>query len=176
MFFLVSLNRNVYLHPSQMNATWQTSLRDILKSDVVGTCDGKTGYIMAISEIKSYGDGILHDVGGGSATFAMEFDAIVMKPIRGEVMDTVVTGVNSLGFYAECGPLTDIFVSHHNIPDDYEYDGVHMPPRFANADHTLTIAKDTEVRLRIVGIRYNLTSITAVATISQDFLGPMNLD
>ena len=48
MFFLVSLHRNVHLHPSQMDATWQSRLRDMLKSEVVGTCDGKTALMILL--------------------------------------------------------------------------------------------------------------------------------
>lgn len=60
------------------------------------------------------------------------------------------------------------------VPSDYSYDAQSVPPCYNNADQTMKIAKDTEVRLRIVGTKYNMTSIFAIATIKADYLGPIS--
>ena len=41
----------------------------------------------------------------GDVVFKVKFSALVFKPYRGEILDGVVSDVNSEGIFIECGPL-----------------------------------------------------------------------
>lgn len=62
-------------------------------------------------KISSIGHGLLMPT-TGTAEFNVEYQALVFKPYKNEVVDGVVTTVNKMGFFAEVGPL-QVFVSSH---------------------------------------------------------------
>ena len=43
--------------------------------------------------------------GMGFVTFPLQYQAIVFRPFKGQVLDAIVTLVNKMGFFAEVGPL-----------------------------------------------------------------------
>ena len=97
--------------------------------------------------------------GAGLVTFPVRFMAVVFRPFKGEVLDAVVTTVNKMGFFAEVGPL-QVFVSKHSMPGDLEFDPQSNPPSYVSQisdDQPVRIAKDSEVRLRLIGIRVDAT-------------------
>lgn len=97
--------------------------------------------------------------GAGVVTFPVRFMAVVFRPFKGEVLDAVVTTVNKMGFFAEVGPL-QVFVSKHSMPGDLEFDPQSNPPSYVSQisdDQPVRIAKDSEVRLRLIGIRVDAT-------------------
>ncbi|PRP77826.1 DNA-directed RNA polymerase II subunit 7 [Planoprotostelium fungivorum] len=123
--------------------------------------------------------------GTGMVKFPIKFKAIVFKPFKGEVLDAVVTRVNSLGFFAEVGPLS-VFVSKQLIPEDIHWD--ENSTSFIAEDRSVKIEADTEVRLKIVGTRMDVSDIVsrairfasdetdmviqfAIGSIKEDYLG-----
>ncbi|WFD41298.1 DNA-directed RNA polymerase II subunit [Malassezia japonica] len=118
-----------------------------LKDDVEGTCTGKYGYIIKVVSIMDVGQGKVMP-GTGLAEFRSKYQAIVLKPFNGEVMDALVTNVNKMGFFAEVGPLS-IFVSSHLLPIDYKFQPDANPPEFVSP--TDNLVKGRKVRIRIVG-------------------------
>ncbi|PRP73653.1 DNA-directed RNA polymerase II subunit 7 [Planoprotostelium fungivorum] len=106
--------------------------------------------------------------GTGMVKFPIKFKAIVFKPFKGEVLDAVVTRVNSLGFFAEVGPLS-VFVSKQLIPEDIHWD--ENSTSFIAEDRSVKIEADTEVRLKIVGTRMDVSDIFAIGSIKEDYLG-----
>ena len=63
---------------------------------VEGTVSGKYGFVAAVPDVIEYGRGTIRE-GTGFATFKVKFYCIVMRPLKGEVMDCVVTSVNKVG-------------------------------------------------------------------------------
>ena len=64
-----------------------------------------------------------------------------------------------VGFFAEAGPL-NIFVSNHLIPEDFEFNTTD-DTQFVTTDASTRIRQGTEVRVRIVGTRTDLTEIVS---------------
>ena len=62
-----------------------------------------------MSNLRS-GSKVIH--GTGEAEFTLHYQALVMKPIKGEVVDCSVEKVGKLGFFCLLGPM-QIFVSTH---------------------------------------------------------------
>jgi hypothetical protein len=99
---------------------------------VEGSCSGRHGFIITVTEVLSVGKGKIREgaprspsravacsvlplgsthatrrsgTGAGLVTFPMRYMAVVFRPFKGEVLDAVVTTVNKMGFFAEVGPL-----------------------------------------------------------------------
>jgi len=85
---------------------------------VEGTCDGKHGFIIAVTTIDTIGHGIILP-GQGFVTYKIKYKAIVFRPVKGQVMDAVVSQVNKLGIFADIGPMMCL-VSRHCIPPEWE--------------------------------------------------------
>ena len=97
-------------------------------------------------------------------------DCAFWKPFKGEVVDAVVSSVNSMGFFADVGPLS-VFISKHLIPNDMKYTPSHTPPAYISEDQV--VMKSSKVRIKIIGTRSDVNSISAIGSIKEDYLGPL---
>lgn len=145
-------------------------LNQKLRDDVEGTCTGKYGYIIKVVGMIDVGQGKVIP-GSGLAEFNSTYQAVVLKPFKGEVMDAKITNVNKMGFFAEVGPL-NIFVSSHLIPIEYRFQPESNPPEFVSASDRLV--KGRKVRIKIVGTRVDANEIFAIGTMKEDYLGPFD--
>lgn len=168
MFFHIQLEKKLQLHPRHFGPQLRDKLIAKLIAEVEGTCSGRHGFVVAVTEISNVGQGLIRD-GTGFVTFPVKYKSIVFRPFRGEILEAIVTMVNKMGFFAEAGPV-QIFVSNHLIHDDMKF----MPGdvnSYQTEDGTTRISKDSEVRLKIVGTRVDATEIFCIGTIKDDFLG-----
>ena len=79
----------------------------------------------------------------------MRFNAIVFRPFNR--FDAIVPTVNKLGFFAQVGPLQ---VFSKPIPSDMKFDPNSNPPSYVSeVSDEQPVAKDSEVRLRVVQTR-----------------------
>mmetsp|Transcript_63989 Transcript_63989/g.202472 ORF Transcript_63989/g.202472 Transcript_63989/m.202472 type:complete len:172 (+) Transcript_63989:154-669(+) len=171
MFFLIQLEKNVRLHPMHFGPKLSQTLVDHLCREVEGTCSGRYGYFICVTGVEPMGKGEIRD-GSGYATFPVKYQCIVFRPFKGEVLDCVVTQVNKMGFFAEAGPL-QLFVSQHLIPEDITFQAG-SDPGYVSSNGLIRIQKDSNMRVRIIGVRNDATEIHAVATIKEDYLGLIN--
>ena len=88
------LNRDLYLPPRFFGPRLQTQLIEKLHEEVEGTCSGRYGFIITVTNVRKIGMGEVQE--GGYVLFPIEFEAIVFKPFKGEVLDAVVTAVNKV--------------------------------------------------------------------------------
>lgn len=93
----------------------------------------------------------------------------MFRPFRNEVIDCVVSEVTRLGFFAFFGPMK-VFVSKSCIPDDLQFQP--ETNSLSNADNTQSIGVDSEVRVRILGVRRDGAMLFSIGTIDADYLGP----
>ncbi|KAJ2156592.1 DNA-directed RNA polymerase II subunit [Coemansia sp. RSA 552] len=167
MFFHKKLSHTITLHPSFLGPRMREFVTKRLYKDVEGTCTGRYGYIVAVVAILEIQIGKIIP-GHGSAEFEVKYSAILFKPFKNEVLDAVVDSVSPMGFFAFAGPLS-IFVSQTLIPADMKLDMNSNPPSFHSDDQK--IEKGTLVRVKISGTRIDATSIYAIGTIKEDYLG-----
>ncbi|EDP42645.1 hypothetical protein MGL_2845 [Malassezia globosa CBS 7966] len=186
MFFLKTLDHRTELHPSFFGPSMIEFLNRKLRDDVEGTCSGvyvrtyksmrlmlileSQGYIIKVVSVLDVGQGKVMP-GTGLAEFRSRYQAIVLKPFNGEVVDAKITNVNKMGFFAEVGPLS-IFVSSHLLPIDYKFHPDSNPPEFTSP--TDSLVKGRRVRVRIVGTRVDANEIFAIGTMKEDYLGPFD--
>lgn len=170
MFFLVVLERTIKLAPKHFGPKLEDTLLKTISQELEGTCTGRYGFVVTTMLPESISQGTV-DAASGYAHFSVKFKAIVCKPFKGEVLDAVVSLVTQNGFFADAGPI-QIFVSHKQMPGDFKFE-LAGNPSFVNADGSVTIAKDDEVRIRIVGTRYDTNEIFTIGSMLGPFLGPV---
>lgn len=160
------------MYPKSFGPDLEDTIRYKLLKSVEGSCSGRYGFVVTVTDIHSVGDGKIRE-GAGLAIFPVDFNAIVFRPFKGEVFDAVVTQVNKLGFFAQVGPLS-VFVSKHLIPADMSFDAQSNPAAYVSQvsdEQPQRIKKDVEVRLRIIATRIDATEIFAIGTIKDEYLG-----
>eukprot|EP00173_Palmaria_palmata_P004935 Plantae.Rhodophyta-Palmaria_palmata.ctg776.p2 GENE.Plantae.Rhodophyta-Palmaria_palmata.ctg776~~Plantae.Rhodophyta-Palmaria_palmata.ctg776.p2 ORF type:complete len:178 (-),score=23.40 Plantae.Rhodophyta-Palmaria_palmata.ctg776:1083-1616(-) len=170
-FFLVKLHRDVEIHPKFFGAKLIERLTQRLSVEVEGSFAGQHGFIVAVIDIMSEPapEGRLND-SSGMAVFTLYYQAVVFRPFKGEVMNAVVSKVVQHGFFAEAGPLT-IFVSHHLLPDEMLFNPARESWRSESIEDSEEIMKDSSVRLRILGLKIEATTISATGSVKENWLG-----
>jgi DNA-directed RNA polymerase subunit E'/Rpb7 len=88
--------------------------------------------------------------GSSSALFRINYTAITYHPLKGEVVNTIVTNVTKFGFFAEAG-LLNVFVSKELVPFGFKYNDIST--NFISKDGIDEIKIDSKVLIRIVGTR-----------------------
>ncbi|EAT45321.1 AAEL003401-PA [Aedes aegypti] len=169
MFYHISLEHEILLHPRYFGPQLIETVKQKLYTEVEGTCTGKYGFVIAVTTIDDIGSGLILP-GQGFVVYPVKYKAIVFRPFKGEVLDAVVTQVNKVGMFAQIGPLS-CFISHHSIPADMQFCPNGNPPCYKSQDEDVVIALEDKIRLKIVGTRVDATGIFAIGTLMDDFLG-----
>eukprot|EP01012_Entosiphon_sulcatum_P031426 TRINITY_DN3964_c0_g1_i1.p2 TRINITY_DN3964_c0_g1~~TRINITY_DN3964_c0_g1_i1.p2 ORF type:complete len:174 (-),score=48.33 TRINITY_DN3964_c0_g1_i1:18-539(-) len=172
MFFHIPMEKSITLEPRCFSRNIKQTLLHKLNQTFEGTCSGQHGFLIAVTAVddREISKGKVHD--DGTCTFTVRFKALVYRPFRGEVVDTLVTQVTKMGFFAEVGPM-QIFVSDQSMPADLRFDEHSIPQKFVSEDGAITIKKDDEVRVKLVGLRFTATEIYAIGSIEEDYMGPI---
>jgi DNA-directed RNA polymerase II subunit RPB7 len=103
-FLQKKLSHTIQLPPIYFGRNIRVELARRLHEDVEGTCNGRVGYIVSVLEVVSITPGKLLP-GSGSAEFKVEYQAIVFKPFKNQVMDAVVSTVNKASLMSLIGFL-----------------------------------------------------------------------
>lgn len=169
MFYLLVLKKDLDVTPRYFGKQLKDHIIEKLIAEVEGTCHAKYGYVVAMLKMQSCGVGKIRSDGTGYATFTVQYQAIVCRPYKGEVVDAVVTSVNKMGFFADAGPL-NIFVSNHLIPEDWEFNAI-GDPCYQSPEADARIMEGCEVRVRIMGTKIDQQDIFCIGSIKDDYLG-----
>mmetsp|Transcript_4101 Transcript_4101/g.5700 ORF Transcript_4101/g.5700 Transcript_4101/m.5700 type:complete len:180 (-) Transcript_4101:201-740(-) len=171
MFYLKQLTRELLLPPSFLGPKLKETIRRRLIEEVEGQAVGKLGYVITVTELKD--DAIsagLIEYDTGFVNFNVHYNAICFRPFKDEVLDATVTTVTELGFFAEVGPLP-VFVSRHAMPADLQEGFDPSQESWTSTDKEVEIKAGCGVRLRIMGLSVDAADISAIGTISDDYLG-----
>jgi len=165
------MERNIRLHPRDLGANLREKVAAQLLRDVEGKCSGAYGYVVAVTGLKRVGAGQIIS-GTTYVTFPVRYDCLICRPFRREVFEGVVTRVIANGFFAECGPL-NLFVSSFCMPEGrYELERGHDGEfRFVDNELGERIAPGAEVRVAVMGTRFDATQISCIGTMRGDYLG-----
>lgn len=151
MFYVKRFAHKLSLHPQHLGQNIQSLIHEYLYKKVEGTCTS-SGYIISVLGIAGISEGKI--LLSGHISFEVEYQAVVLKPITGEIIDAPIVSSTKMGYFASVGPLS-IFISNHQIPNT-----------------TLEeIGDDSTVRLKIIGTKIDSTKVYAVGTLNDDFLG-----
>ncbi len=177
------MRRVVHVHPQFLGPALKQHIKDQCRAEVQGeragsgasssaSADGTSsagvGFIILVIAIddSQIGKGVIDHL-TGRTRYEVEYDAIVFRPFKNEVLDTAVKVCTSEGIFAEAGPL-DLFVSRHYIPNTYEFRA--EDASWVSPDTGAAIRSGGEMRVKILGA--NATGqVAAIATINEPFLG-----
>eukprot|EP00656_Telonema_subtile_P039012 TRINITY_DN44161_c0_g1_i1.p1 TRINITY_DN44161_c0_g1~~TRINITY_DN44161_c0_g1_i1.p1 ORF type:complete len:195 (-),score=58.43 TRINITY_DN44161_c0_g1_i1:320-904(-) len=172
MFFLVHMQANVELQPQHFHKKHKERLVNTLIKEKEGSFMGEHGYLVLVTKVHSIGSGKVRD-GIAAVSFPIEYQALVFRPMKNEVVYGVVKEVQQHGFFATVGPL-DIFISKHQIPPEYELDPTAQPQAFVSTeDPSARIVEGSEMRIKLVGVRLEVSEMVAIGKIAEDYLGPL---
>lgn len=110
MFFLLAIEREVFLDPSMFGKGLVDQLKRKVQSEFEGRVLDSVGFCMCITGWTSTSKGKICD--GGLASFTVAFQALFCCPYAGQVIDATVTSVDHIGAQCTAGPVS-IFISHH---------------------------------------------------------------
>jgi len=171
MFFLKTFSEELSMAPETLGPNLRAKIKAQLKRNVEGAALGRIGYVVHVAEIadEDISKGHVDDT-TGEVTYKVTFKAIVFRPFRNEVLDTVVTTAVNYGFWAKAGPL-QIFVSRHMMPEDLKDNFDHDNSTWVSDDKEVEIRAGCGVRLRLMAVKFDQNAISAVGTIADDYLG-----
>ncbi|KAA0190890.1 hypothetical protein HAZT_HAZT005250 [Hyalella azteca] len=124
VYLQISLEHEILLHPRYFGPMLSDTVRQMLFTEVEGTCTGKStfhsnyslnspryGFVIAVTTIDDIGSGMVQP-GRGFVLYPIKYKAIVFRPFKGEVLDAIVSQVNKIGLFCEIGPM-QCFISRH---------------------------------------------------------------
>ncbi|KAL1989017.1 hypothetical protein VTN96DRAFT_5780 [Rasamsonia emersonii] len=169
MFFLKEETKVVVLHPSYFGPNVKEYLVNRLNEEEEGRCTGDH-FVICVMDMVDIGEGRVIP-GSGAAEYTIKYRAIIWKPFRGETVDAIVTSVKPTGIFTLAGPLS-VFIARKNIPSDIKWEPGANPPQYT--DHAdQVIEKGTSLRLKILGVKPDVSNINAIGTIKEDYLGTL---
>lgn len=151
MFYVKHFLHRLSLQPQYLGQNIQSLVQEYLLKKIEGTCTS-SGYIISVLAIDRIGEGKI--LLSGQISFEIEYQAIVLKPVNGEVIDAPIVSSTKMGYFASVGPLS-IFISNYQIPHN-----------------TLEELENNKiVRLKIIGTKIDSSKVYAIGTLNDDFLG-----
>ena len=95
MFYHLTLTKQLEIPPKFFGPQLREEIEQRLRQDVEGSCSGRHGFVIAVTDVLNQGKGMIRE-GVGSAAFMVAYNCIVFMPHKGEVMDAVVKSVNKV--------------------------------------------------------------------------------
>jgi len=160
----MQLKKSLLMHPHSFGSKLHDKIREALYKEVEGTIDGRYGFIIVVTKIFPIPRGRVQE--GGYVKFPLTYKAIVFRPFINEVLDTIVVSVDEKFVRCEAGPLT-IFVHKEQIPTEMDFDST--GPAYVHG--TARIQINEFLRLRITGLKFCSSDISAIGTIKENHLG-----
>jgi len=169
MFFWRTMKRTILMHPASFGPRLEEEVYKALVQSVQGVLDRQFGFVIFIVHMLPLDPGMVQE--GGYAKYDVEYEAVMFKPFRHEVLEGVVCAVDSLGVKVRIGPM-DAFVYKDMMPSELNYD--ETSGRWTDpAATTSMIEMGSRLRLKLTGYKNDNTEIFGVGTIRELGLGPV---
>ncbi|KAF2270573.1 DNA-directed RNA polymerase II 19 kDa polypeptide [Lojkania enalia] len=169
MFFFKELEKTIQLHPSYFGPLIRSHIHRELLTKEEGSSTGKFTIVCILDNFEISDGQVM--AGSGSAEYTVHYKAIVWRPYKGEVVDGVVTSVMRSGFFVDCGSL-QAFVGRNMIPGEIKFDANATPPQWTDNGDQI-IEKNTNIRIKLMGLRSEVDKMYAIGTMKEDYLGPL---
>lgn len=150
MFIKENRTHTVIIPACDMSANIRKSIMNRLYDDVEGVTLNDS-YILAVLKIIFISEGVITN--NGDISFRVKYQALSIQIINDSVIEARVIEVNSMGMFAQIGPI-NLFVSHHQIP--------------SNVKENIMVS--SLVRLRVKGVRYD-NGLSVVGSLNEEYLG-----
>ena len=100
MYFVLKMVKRLQMKPDELRRDMETALTNKLAHTVIGTCSGRYGFVVSITEVPgmdSLKGQVMH--GTGNVEYVVNFTACVFRPFVGETVDGIVKSVNKMGIF-----------------------------------------------------------------------------
>ena len=151
MFYTKIFKDTIHLNPSNIGGNIDRLVKTYLNQNVEGGCT-RSGYTIAVLKIINISEGVI--LMNGYVRFRIEYEALVLNPVKNEIIEAFIVSTNKMGYFAAVGPLS-IFISTYQIPQEI----------------SSSLNVNDRVRLRIIGTKADLTSVYAIGTLNDEQLG-----
>lgn len=151
MFYVKHFIHKLTLHPQYIGQNIQSLIQEYLLKKVEGTCSS-SGYIISVLKIENISEGRI--LVSGHTSFQVGYQALVLKPVNGEIIDAPIVSCTKMGYFASVGPLS-VFISNYQIPQNLLEE----------------LGNNSVVRLKIIGTKIDSSKVYAIGTLNDDFLG-----
>jgi DNA-directed RNA polymerase II subunit RPB7 len=110
----------------------KTRRRNIVKlvkqkliKEVEGTWSGKYGFIFVIKQIDNIGKCFVQHNKRDYLTYPVEFKAVVFRPFKSDMLDTLITNLNKVGLEWKSGPMTYL-LSTYLVSNEFIKNKLHL--------------------------------------------------
>jgi DNA-directed RNA polymerase II subunit RPB7 len=173
VFFRKRMRRVVHIEAKYLGKDLRLHIHEQCRLEAVGSREATTsglGFVVVVLGIEDdfIGSGVIDHL-TGKVRYEVEYDAIVFRPFKHEVLDATVKMCSNEGIFAGAGPL-DLFISRLYIPPEYSFrpeDGA-----WAHGETGTVIRGGTDIRAKILGVNAS-GNVAAIAAINEPFLGPL---
>ncbi len=121
MFYLTRMTRNIIVGCEDLGVMFRRKVETYLRRAVEGQEVQPFGLVIAVVDIFN-GDGMTGKVlDDGRVKVVVEYEALVFRLNKDEIVDAIVERVTPEGIFCEVGPAI-VHVPRSKIPDSYGYD------------------------------------------------------
>ena len=163
MFFVKKLKRDILLQPMHLGPKMKHRVELQLREEVEGKCLGKHGFVIQVLAIEK--EDIVPgkvDNDFGSVHMTVTYQAIMLRPFKNEVLDTIVfNAADDNGFFSRVGPL-EIYTHKYNMPQDMKFDN-EKGDAWVSEDGEVEIKEGSIVRLRVIGVSIDAGQMVSCA-------------
>nr|CCC95960.1 unnamed protein product [Trypanosoma congolense IL3000] len=190
MFYKVELQKTIKVEPFQLERTLNRQLACYLRKAVEGTplniplVKGANGeairmnqnssaIIIAVLDIintEALEGRVLDD---GSVSFLIQYEALVFKLHRGEVVDVMVLSVEREGWWGDVMGVGRMYISRGQMDSDWVYESDGVKGIWITKDGSRSVKEGEIVRVRVVAETPQSEGVLAVGSMVGKHLGPL---
>ncbi|ODQ53767.1 hypothetical protein SAICODRAFT_79492 [Saitoella complicata NRRL Y-17804] len=148
MFMLSTLSDVIPIQPKHFNRPTHVTLEDAINAKYANRVLQSIGLCIALHSILSSADGTIK-YGDGNSYVQVEFNLIVWRPFRGEVLVGRIKGVGAEGIKVSLGFFEDIFIPASELFEGTEFDATQGGWIWHQEDIDLFLDVDDTIRFRV---------------------------
>lgn len=168
MYKLITIEDVVRVPPSKLGIPVKSSVKQSLQEQMEGVMDKEIGVVVAVTNVRSVGEGKLLP-GDGSIHYVATFDVLAYYPAMYEIIGGEVIDITEFGAFVRMGPL-DGLVHISQVMDDFvSYDGKNS--MFLGKDSKRTIKEGDNVKARVITVSLGRNDYKIGLTMRQSGLG-----
>lgn len=156
---LTVIKRNVCIQPKYLDKNINTHILKKLQDSTRGECSKKNGHILEVTRIvENYGNRI--SSANSDIIFDIEFEAKVVKPEQGQIMEGIVCMISKDGIFVQIENVLKILIPPSSL-SEYELDPTSS---FYSKDEDTIERKDT-VKVKISATKYSKKKFSVIGSL-----------
>jgi DNA-directed RNA polymerase subunit E' len=168
MYKLMKIMDKVKVHPKMFGKDTEEAVKDSLDQQWGGTIDKSFGVALAVTSVKSIGEGKILP-GDGSIHFSVEFEMLTYVPELYEIVKGNVIDVTEFGVFVRMGPMDGMVHVSQLMNDFVSYDEKNM--MFVGRESKRTLKVGDMVKARIISVSMGFKQYKIGLTTRQPGLG-----